>query len=307
MLKVKVSDGIMDEKGSEGTPVMELLQLTYFCDAAVTQNFSHTAKRFCVPPSNISQSIKRLEGELGAELFDRVGNRVQLNSRGEAFFREVEQALTLLRHASDTARGAAQDGTLRLGIRVSRRIAMLAMAAFQSRYPSVGIVAEHGDHAQSSDFDLILSDASFSPPDFIKIKTFREPILLAARRGSVPDKPRLSAQDIMDKPFITMSPNYSMHKLTLEVCRDMGFEPRIALQGEDPVYVRRCVMLGLGVALMPTVSWRGQFSDEVGLYRLGDYTRDVCIYRRASAYPGGYMAEFLHMLVEEFEREFGQI
>ena len=43
---------------------MELLQLTYFCDAAETENFSRTAQRFTVPPSNISQSIKRLETEL---------------------------------------------------------------------------------------------------------------------------------------------------------------------------------------------------------------------------------------------------
>ena len=50
---------------------MELLQLTYFCDAAATQNFSQTAKRFNVPPSNISQSIKRLEEELGVPLFTR--------------------------------------------------------------------------------------------------------------------------------------------------------------------------------------------------------------------------------------------
>jgi len=50
---------------------MELLQLTYFCDAAVTQNFSKTAQKYNVPPSNISQSIKRLERELSAPLFDR--------------------------------------------------------------------------------------------------------------------------------------------------------------------------------------------------------------------------------------------
>ena len=68
---------------------MELLQLTYFCDAARTQNFSQTARYYQVPASNISQSVKRLEEELGAPLFDRRGNRVSLNPRGEAFAPEV--------------------------------------------------------------------------------------------------------------------------------------------------------------------------------------------------------------------------
>lgn len=283
---------------------MELLQLNYFCDAAVTQNFSQTAKRFNVPPSNISQSIKRLERELGTELFTRSGNRVRLNGRGEAFYRETEQALRLLRHAADNARGAAEDGTLRLGIRLSRRIAMQVVSSFQGRYPNVSIVAEHGDHTQSNDFDLILSDESFAHPEFVKIKSFRERILLAARRGTVPDKVRLTTKDIMDKPFITMSTNYSMHGLTMEICRDMGFEPRIALQGEDPVYIRRCVSLGLGVACVPVISWRGQFAQDVELHSLGDYTRNICIYQRRNAYPSGYADEFRSMLVEAFEREF---
>ncbi len=283
---------------------MELLQLNYFCDAAATQNFSQTAKRFNVPPSNISQSVKRLERELGAELFVRSGNRVRLNDRGKTFYREVEQALGLLRHAADKARGAAEDATLRLGIRLSRRIAMQVVSLFQSRHPQISIVAEHGDHTQDNDFDLILSDGSFSHPEFVKVKSFRERILLAARRGTVPDKSCLCAEDIMDKPFITMSTNYSMHGLTREICRDMGFEPRIALQGEDPVYIRRCVSLGLGVACVPAISWRGQFPPDVGLYRLGDYTRDICIYQRRSAYPSEYTNEFRCMLVEAFEREF---
>ena len=54
---------------------MELLQLRYFCDAAQTQNFSKTAKKYLVPTSNISQSIKRLEKELGCELFEHRGNK----------------------------------------------------------------------------------------------------------------------------------------------------------------------------------------------------------------------------------------
>lgn len=282
---------------------MELLQLTYFCDAAATQNFSQTAKRFNVPPSNISQSVKRLEEELGTSLFTRTANRVALNSRGEAFYREVNSALALIRHATNAAQGVGEEGVLRLGIRISRRIAMQAVSAFQSRYPSVSIVAEHGDHTQSNDFDLIISDATFAHPEFIKSKSFREQVFLAARKGIFPEKGPLRAVDIMDKPFITMSENYSMHNLTQEICRDLGFRPRIALQGEDPVYVRRCVTLGLGVAFVPTMSWRGQFSDEVELRQVGDYSRDICIYSRKNAYEPEYVEAFYDMLVHAFEEE----
>ena len=47
---------------------MELLQLQYFCDAAERESFSATAKAYFVPPSAVSQSVKRLELELGVPL-----------------------------------------------------------------------------------------------------------------------------------------------------------------------------------------------------------------------------------------------
>lgn len=282
---------------------MELLQLTYFCDAAATQNFSLTAKRFDVPPSNISQSIKRLEEELGVSLFSRTANRVMLNSRGEAFYREVSAALGLLRHAKDAAHGTAEEGVLRLGVRISRRVVMQTVSAFQSRYPGVDIVAEHGDHTQSNDFDLIVSDGSFSHPEFTKGKTFREQVMLAARRGILPDGEKLKPADIMDKPFITMPSNYSMYNLTRDICRDLGFEPRIALQGEDPEYIRQCVNLGLGMAFVPTLSWNGLLSEQVELRSVGDYGREICLYRRKNAYEPEYVETFYCMLVECFEQE----
>ncbi len=37
----------------------------------------------------LSQTISRLERELGVQLFDRLGNRVALNERGRLFYREV--------------------------------------------------------------------------------------------------------------------------------------------------------------------------------------------------------------------------
>ena len=80
---------------------MELLQLTYFCDAAETENFSQTAKTYRVPTSNISQSIHRLETELGVLLFDRLANRVSLNDNGRFFYTNIKSALTMIGDAKN--------------------------------------------------------------------------------------------------------------------------------------------------------------------------------------------------------------
>ena len=71
---------------------MELLQLRYFFDSAKTENFSKTAERYKVPPSSVSSAVKRLENELGVQLFDRTDNRILLNENGK----RVQQSLCIV-------------------------------------------------------------------------------------------------------------------------------------------------------------------------------------------------------------------
>ena len=52
---------------------MEMLQLRYFYESAMAESISKTAQKFMVPASSVSASIKRLEKELGVELFVRTG------------------------------------------------------------------------------------------------------------------------------------------------------------------------------------------------------------------------------------------
>ena len=78
---------------------MELLQLKYFCDSATTENFSQTAKKFGVPPSDVSQSIRRLERELGVGLFIRRANSIGISEYGREFYARASKALSLLEEA----------------------------------------------------------------------------------------------------------------------------------------------------------------------------------------------------------------
>ena len=62
---------------------MELLQLQYFYESTKTENFAKTAKKHYVPTSSVSGAVRRLEKELGCQLFDRSCNRLTLNRNGK--------------------------------------------------------------------------------------------------------------------------------------------------------------------------------------------------------------------------------
>ena len=80
---------------------MEFLQLKYFCHAAKTENFSHTAEAFLVPASSVSSSIKKLEEELGVQLFNRSSNKLSLNENGMVFLKTANSILNELEKAKN--------------------------------------------------------------------------------------------------------------------------------------------------------------------------------------------------------------
>ena len=62
--------------------IMELQQLQYFKTAAECENLSEAAGKLFISQPALSQTIQRLESDLGTPLFDRRGKTIRLNESG---------------------------------------------------------------------------------------------------------------------------------------------------------------------------------------------------------------------------------
>lgn len=161
---------------------MELLQLKYFCHAASTENFSKTARKFGVPPSDISQSIRRLEKELSVNLFLRQSNRISLSPQGTAFYQGIAAALALIH---DTVTSIAEDHSkqkINICINTNRRIVMQAIEKFKKQSPDVDISAKHFSDPTSDDFDLIIANEDDRLVSYKKRKLLSEELAFAINR-----------------------------------------------------------------------------------------------------------------------------
>ena len=88
--------------------------------------------------------------------------------------------------------------------------------------------------------------------------------------------------------------------MTQQICSRLGFDPRMAILVDDPLHVIKCVELGLGVAIAPTISWKGQVSDKITFKNIGDSFRDIYILKNRKRYLSKSANVFSEMLREEF-------
>ena len=277
---------------------MELLQLKYFCDAALSGNFSKTAQKYSVPSSNISQSIKRLEKEIGISLFTRYANRIELNEVGKRFYERISKALCMI---SDAMSEVNDNGSkINICINTNRRVVMNTVEKFQRTYPSVNIKTKLFCNPVDEEFDLIVANDDSRLTDYQTIPIICERIGVAVRRDSqLLKEGRFDFRLLKNEPFITMNDDSSLFSLTQSICREHGFTPNIAVQSDDPYYVRKCVEFGLGVAVVPTFSWKGQFHESVAIIPIEGVTRNTYVYTDKDRYLPECVEKFIEMLVEE--------
>lgn len=97
---------------------MTLVQLRHLIALADTGSFSRAAQRMFVTQPALSRSVRALEDELQAPLFDRIGRRAELTPQGRA---TLERARRLVFDADElrtasAAQGDGRSGVLRIGM-----------------------------------------------------------------------------------------------------------------------------------------------------------------------------------------------
>ena len=75
---------------------MEIQQLRYFLEVARLGNMTKAAEKLHIAQPALSQSIKRLEQDLGAPVFQRNGKRIQLNHAGNVLLKKIQPIMETL-------------------------------------------------------------------------------------------------------------------------------------------------------------------------------------------------------------------
>lgn len=242
---------------------MDLQQLGYFRTVARTQHVTQAAEELGMTQPALSRAIARLEREVGVALFDHHGRSVRLNRYGAAFLRHVERALGTMeegrREITDMADRDA--GIIAFGFAHALGAGVVPdlIARFREQHPRARFQllqnASHIilDELQAGEVDLALvSPIPKTGERIASLALASEELFLA-----VPHDHRLAQRktvklaQLADDTFVCLREGYALRSLTDDFCRQAGFEPKIAFEGEEIATLRGLVSVGLGVAIIP--------------------------------------------------------
>ena len=220
---------------------MNIQNLDYFLTIVETGNLTKAAEKLFVSQPSLSQYLKRLEKNLGVELFDLSILPMRLTYSGERYYQYAIQAKKLdeniRRELADIE--SSQSGLLRLGVALWRGAVLLPdiYPSFHSKYPGIRIELFEGRSNQLQ--NALLNDnidlAVMNLPRSINYKNLsyeifhEEKILLAAPAhhpaiqaslkepsSNIGKRPRISLEILEHIPLIMLKPGQN---LTYEVNR----------------------------------------------------------------------------------------
>jgi DNA-binding transcriptional LysR family regulator len=236
-----------------GEMTMEMLQLRYFYESAMAESFSRTARNYMVPVSSVSASVKRLEQELGVELFARTGNRIRLTEKGKQFLSVVEESLLQLDTGINRLRSTpAEEGTLTILARCTRETLTHHIMRFHQAYPSVLFKVVFEDLSENYDhYDLIISEPDKALGEYLSFPWRRFAVRIEAVETDPICHGTITLSQLRDRLFVTTGTQRAGFKFFAQACKQQGFTPKVLLECDDYNCWGKALRTGscLGVAI----------------------------------------------------------
>lgn len=246
---------------------MDLNQLRYFVTLARTHNFSRASEELFITQPTLSQQIKRLEEELGVELFKRSTRSVVLTPMGEMCLSYAQQAIDAVDNLSGTVQEERRrkNGRLLVGVLAVYPHLNVSdiLAKFQKMHPEINTniqidwSVDLQNRLLKKELDVIISNIAMdlletSVRDRLSIHVFLEDYMhvVLSRNHRLAKRETLSIEDIHQETFFHTDPRSSSK---------LRFENAVIAKGYPPPVFNHCPSMlstfqfvenGMGISVM---------------------------------------------------------
>ncbi len=245
-----------------GGSFMNLTNLAYFLKVAEKEHITQAAEELHITQPALSRAISNLEQELGVQLFEREGKNISLNENGiilqkaaKRIFQELDSLQQRFRDTQDGVSGSLYIGSSFPGREPS--LLQKCILDFMQKYPNISIYYLQYSSKQLLEtlrehkVDVAITSTQMNYMDVNWQEVFSEKLgLLMSVHHPLAKQEVVHMEDLRYERFFCNNPNSDIQDLTLDFCRQAGFEPTICFQGFFPELIGQSISKGKGVSFL---------------------------------------------------------
>lgn len=240
---------------------MEIYPLLYFTTIAQTGNLTQAAEQLMISPPALSNALKRLERNLGVELFDRVGRNLVLNKYGQAYLPYARKILTLTRQGNELMRQMQQEQSKHLSVAdMTHVFASHIISEFLNRNPDITLRRDYVDPAQCKTIDLVQSydfaigsTNGINRPDLhsLRLRSGQSIVALVNRSHPLSAQLSVTMEELAGLPMIAYAAGQPGRIMLEHLFQEIGRTPAVVYEGNTPHAMIPALERNLGVFLQP--------------------------------------------------------
>lgn len=241
---------------------MDLTYLRTFREVAKRQSFTRAAEELGYAQSSVTMQIQKIEKEYGVPLIERHGRQLRLTPPGEELLTLFVEILDLYDRSKETIAHQI-GGTLTIGTIDSLAAFYLPpfLQQLRTTFPKLDIHLQTMQEANllskikdgEVDIGLMLDRTTV---DSVLERTIirNEPlVLIAPTNHTLAQMDKVTLQDLNNCELIVSEESCIYRSLFENLLKEHGIIFRIGFELSNLEAIKRCVMNGLGIALLPRI------------------------------------------------------
>ncbi len=254
---------------------MTTIQRQYFMTVADTLNFTRAAQKLYVTQQVVSKQIKKLEDELGFNLFIRDSKGVALSNSGRMLYdlwsrheKEENEGIALARISSTSKK------RITIGVIDACKIVDLIIPLISEldlKFPDIIWAYETGSFKELQDaidmkkLDLVVTLSTDipvgHPPQQCALLRNLELGIVLADTHPLAGYDRLTVEDLREEAFLVLDESFSegTAEKILRACRQIGFYPKEIQRFSNLNKMELALQSGKGITIGYEIFFRNSF------------------------------------------------
>lgn len=245
---------------------MEFRHLKYFVVVAEERHFTRAAERLGMAQPPLSQQVRKLEREIGAQLFHRLTRGVELTDAGRVLYEDAKRIVDQVEQAKTRALSAArgQTGHIRVGFASSvvfHPVIAEIVRAYREAHPDVRLSPSESnvsaliDDLLAERIDLAIIRQTSQESERVKIEPlFDEDMLMVLPpQHELAGRTSISLHSIAQETLIMFPRAIApvLYDEVISACQRAGFSPRLGQESTQVASAVSLVAAGFGVSIVP--------------------------------------------------------